>query len=149
MPRYTDKTKTQPAKRTRNQPSSRSTSKGSKSKPELGRKRGNQGNFHGIPLKFLDSWFPAYIAASGKKKVFWADFFKAWDQKFPPLPLEDKPTSSKPLNSLVDGYGSEPEESESEANDPHVHFARTVSRPVGVLIYLFIFVAPNFMAPTF
>ncbi|KAE9398402.1 hypothetical protein BT96DRAFT_994880 [Gymnopus androsaceus JB14] len=70
------------------------------------------------------------MAASGKKKPFWLEFFKAWNQKFPPLPLKAASAPSKPLDSLVDGYGSESEESEEEADDPHVHFAHTVSRAV-------------------
>lgn len=81
-------------------------------------------------MAFLQSQFPAYVAAPGKKKSFWDDLFPAWDRKYPP---KDAPASTKPLNSLVDGYGSEPEDEELE--DPNIRFARTVSRAVG-FIYL-------------
>lgn len=136
MPRDVSKSKKQAAKRAKeasSQPASSSARKKSSGPPK---KRGNQGNFHGKALDFLESRFSAYAAASGKKKPFWDDFFPTWDQKFPLLALKGTPASEKPLNGLVDGYGSEGEESEHE--DPHVHFARTVSRAVGFFCQNFI-----------
>lgn len=94
------------------------------------KKRGNQGNFHGEALEFLQSHFAAYMAASGKKKGFWDDFFPAWDRKFPPLALEKQNASSskKPLNALVGDYGSDGDNSETE--EPSAYFERSVSRAV-------------------
>ncbi|KAE9394364.1 hypothetical protein BT96DRAFT_943195 [Gymnopus androsaceus JB14] len=71
-----------------------------------------------------------YMACLRQEETFLVGIFQSLDQKFPPLPLKAASAPSKPLDSLVDGYGSESEESEEEADDPHVHFARTVSRAV-------------------
>ncbi|KAF7361557.1 hypothetical protein MSAN_01189300 [Mycena sanguinolenta] len=48
--------------------------------------RGNKGFFHGSPLQFLQDHVPAYLGTLPQKKEdFWADFFLAWDEKYPQL----------------------------------------------------------------
>lgn len=121
MPRDSEKTKAQKA--TKNTKSS--TAAASKAKPTASnatgsksskrpsasspRKRGNKGNFHGESLAYLESWFPAYMAAPGKKRSFWDDFCSGWAKKFPPLVGPTAQTTAT-----------------TESLDPGILFARTV-----------------------
>ncbi|KAJ7593177.1 hypothetical protein C8J56DRAFT_1045625 [Mycena floridula] len=51
--------------------------------PQQKRKAGNQGNFHGKQLEFLELWFEKHSTTDKKKGAFWKNFFKAWWSLFP------------------------------------------------------------------
>lgn len=58
-------------------------------------KRGNQGNFHGGRLDFLNNQLTDYLAAAKKKnyKPFWTRLFSTYWEKFPWwLPMDTEPT---------------------------------------------------------
>lgn len=46
------------------------------------KKPGNQGNFHGPPLDFLQSRLEDYFQAGGKKRIFWEKLFPAFFERF-------------------------------------------------------------------